>query len=112
MKALILTLAIALGGCSLATVNTYSKHKGQCTAHYAAPAADTMVTIPATLVAASTPFLGGLQCCGGGNGHTGSYTGADALTLALPFIAIAAVSGYSASHGYREVSHCREKRKR
>jgi len=109
MKALILTLAIALGGCSYATVNTHRIHQRECTTHYTAPVADTAIAVPATLIAASAPFLGAFTCCGGGNGG-GSYTGSDALQLALPFIAIAAVSGLSAAHGYREVAECRESR--
>ena len=47
MKALILTLAIVLGGCSLATVNTYKTHKQKCTESEASAVVDFALMVTA-----------------------------------------------------------------
>jgi hypothetical protein len=108
MKTLILTLAIMLGGCSLATVNTYKTHKRKCTTHYVAPAVDTLLVVPPLFVLGVLPTaMAG--CCGGGNGSP-SATSGDIMPIALGAAAMAIVSGYSATHGYREVAECRERK--
>ena len=47
MKVLILTMAIAFSGCSLATVNTYETHKRKCTEDEAAAVVDFALMVAA-----------------------------------------------------------------
>ena len=92
MKALILTLAIALGGCS--TIAVTKRSQGPCTRSYAAPNAD------ATAAAASAVGAGVMAH------HAETPTEKKLVVMmAVSYL----LFGYSAYHGVNSVDECRYK---
>ena len=99
-----LVFATALGGCSYMTVTTKAEAPADCTNHYTAPVADTLMTVPPLLLlllANSGPI-----CCGGGSGG-GETPPQDLIGLTIILGSASVLAGSSAAHGYKEVKKCR-----
>ena len=106
IKVIILTLAVAVSGCSYATVTTRKDNLKECTTHYTAPVADTLLVLPPLFVLGVLPAASA-GCCGGGNGSPSASAG-DIMPIAIGAATLAIVSGFSAAHGYKEIAECRK----
>ncbi len=108
MKALILTLAIALGGCSLATVNTSKTHKQKCTESEVAPVFDFILVATAL----------GLRLYHESEREKNMHntwnpveSGAHAMRTGA-FYSTAIVAGASGAYGAYHVENCQNRKKR
>ena len=102
-----LVYGIALSGCSYATVTTKAEDPADCTQHYTAPVADTLMVVPPLLLLAL--LNSGPTCCGGGSGGS-TPSKRERLENTVLLGSVSLLFGFSASHGYSEVKTCRAPR--
>ena len=106
---MLLVCGIALSGCSYMTVTMKTEDPADCTPHYTAPVADTLMTVPPLLLLILANS--GLICCGGGSGRSETPP-SDLVPLTIIVGSASVLAGSSAAHGYTEVKKCRAPRHR
>ena len=100
MKTVILMLILVLTSCSYSTITTRDNNPRECTTHYTAPIADTLLIIPGILMLAVLPVAIALS-------SMGSRSQREIAMIAIPAAGSSIVFGFSAVHGYRKVAECR-----
>ena len=108
MKALILTLAIALGGCSLATVDTYKTHKRRCTESEAAAVVDFALMV--TALGLRLHYNSENKIEEGSRFDPFAATGH--LMMNGSFYSTAVITGGSGVYGLYHVGNCQTRKKR
>ena len=104
--AILIVLITLNSGCAALTVRTHKKYPKKCTTHYFAPIADTLLIVPPVAALAVLPTAIALSS---NSSNSSRDEGMQILVSALTF---ALVAGFSASHGYSEVSKCRRELKK
>jgi len=105
MKALILTLAIALGGCSLATVNTHKTHKKRCTESEAAAVVDFALMVTALGLRLYHNHENKIE----EGSRFDPFAATGHLMMNGAFYSAAAITGVSGVYGLYHVSECQRR---
>jgi len=105
MKALILILVIALGGCSLATVNTYKTHKRKCTESEEAAVVDFALMVTALSLRLYYNYENKIE-----EGlHFDPFAATRHIMMNGAFFSSAIVAGGSGVYGLYHVGNCQSK---
>ena len=101
--ATLIVLITLNSGCAALTVRTYKKYPKKCTTHYFAPIADTLLLYPPITVLAFLPTASALSS---------RSSRKEEVQILASMLTFALIAGFSASHGYSEVSKCRRELKK
>ena len=101
--AILIVLITLNSGCAALTVRTHKSYPKKCTTHYFAPIADTLLIVPPVTVLAVLPTAIALS-------SRSSRT--ETMQLLVGILTFGLTAGFSASHGYSEVSKCRRELKK
>ena len=101
--ATLIVLITLNSGCAALTVRTHKKYPKKCTTHYFAPIADTLLIVPPVAALAVLPTAIALS-------SRSSRT--EAMQILVGILTFGLTAGFSASHGYSEVSKCRRELKK
>tara|TARA_S200000501_G_scaffold3172_1_gene2819 strand:+ start:291 stop:620 length:330 start_codon:yes stop_codon:yes gene_type:complete len=101
--ATLIVLITLNSGCAALTVRTYKKYPKKCTTHYFAPIADTLLIVPPVAALAVLPTAIALSS---------NSSRDEEMQILVSTLTFALVAGFSASHGYSEVSKCRRELKK